>query len=88
MAVHGTWHMVHNIWQQDFTQRQSNTFPEPLSFVKDLQKKETRKESLFPEYTMTRSQLPAVEAFFPQTVQHVFLDLSDVAFVLMPMSQV
>lgn len=76
-------------WQQDFTQRQSNTLPEPLSFVKDLhKKKETHKESLFPEYTMTRSQSPAVEAFFHQTVQHVFLDLSDVAFVLMPMSQV
>ena len=86
---YGTWYITYgSTWQQDFTQRQSNTFPEPLSFVKDLHKKETHKESLFPEYTMTRSQSPAVEAFFPQTVKHVFLDLSDASFVLMPMSQV
>lgn len=47
--AYGTWYMAAHgsIWQQDFTQQQSNILLESLSFVKDFYKKKRPIKNLF-----------------------------------------
>mgnify|MGYP004505399515 CR=1 FL=1 len=65
--------MAHNIWYMTYGSSTSFSynliyFQNHSHLLRICTKKETRKESLFPEYTMTRSQSLAVEAFFHQTM--------------------